>query len=104
MVIFLPAIGLFVFATFSGAVVTEGDDVGSGVGVGVGDGVDVGGGVTTGASWNSLTRTVGFEKVKPLAEKISQPSFSEIDSVATLLSPDSLTIEIEAWTGAFVNP
>jgi phage-related baseplate assembly protein len=62
---------------------------------------------TTGAaaaSWLSFTRIVGDEKVKPLADKVNQPSFSRIRVVATLFSPSALTIETTAWIGAFENP
>ena len=96
----LIATGLSLFPNFSGAVVTAGEDEGSGVGMGVGVGV----GVATGASWVSLTLTVGLEYVKPFAEKNIHPFFSIKEVVATLFVPSGAMIDIVALTGAFENP
>lgn len=76
---------------------TAGDALGVGVGVGVGDG-------TGGGSCVSFTLIVGSEKVKPAAERKTQPFFSPRFSVATFWLAPLLTMEIEALMGAFVNP
>ena len=51
----------------------------------------------------SFTRKVGEEKVNPDADRCNHPACSDITVVATLASPDSLTIETDALIGASVN-
>jgi hypothetical protein len=46
---------------------------------------------------------VGAEKVKPFAEKRSQPFLSTNVVVATFGAPSAPTIEISALIGAFEN-
>lgn len=52
----------------------------------------------------SFTWTVGAEKVKPLADKYNQPSFSFTVVTAVCCSPPALTTEMVALTGASLNP
>ncbi len=62
---------------FSTGCTITGEALGVGVGVGLGDG-------TGGGSWVNFTLIVGSEKVKPAAERKTQPFFSPRFSVATL--------------------
>ncbi len=51
-----------------------------------------------------FTRNVGLEKVKPLALKCIQPSFSATDVVDDCSTPSADTTLIVAWIGALLNP
>jgi hypothetical protein len=53
-----------------------------GFGVGVSVAIALGVGVGVGATWLSFTEIVGDEYVKPLAERLNQPSLSLIVCVA----------------------
>lgn len=67
--------------------------------LGVGEGV-----TTTSASCVNFIRTVGDEKVKFLADSVSQPFFSFNTVVETCAVPSADRTEIEADTGAFEKP
>ena len=56
------------------------------------------------ASWNNFTLIVGFENVKPAADKSKKPPESLITVVATFEDPSMFITETVALIGAVEKP